>query len=343
METTKETQRMSDPKISVIVPVYKVEPYLHKCLDSIVNQTYRNLEIILVDDGSPDGCPAICDEYARRDPRVRVIHQENGGVSAARNAGLDAATGDWIGWVDPDDWIEADMYESLLENALAYEADIAVCGRVERHPDKDVFWGWEAVQVWDQEQAVGQLLEDKALRNYQCDKLWRRELFEGVRFPVGEIFEDITVTCQLLLRARRVIALPGTKYNYRQRFDSIVRNQSFSQQLSYVRAARRQMETLRPVWPQYEPQMAAQWVAASIGLWMTYHTVPKGEREQYRQDLRQIARAVKAHQADTLRYRDLGLAGRLILRLMPYDTWWSFQLCGWIGALYRRRHRMEEH
>ena len=99
------------PKISVIVPVYKVEPYLRKCLDSIVNQTYRNLQIILVDDGSPDNCGKICDEYAARDRRIEVIHQENGGISAARNAGLNLADGDYIGWVDSDDWIEPEMYE----------------------------------------------------------------------------------------------------------------------------------------------------------------------------------------------------------------------------------------
>ena len=106
---------MQTPKISVIVPVYKVEPYLRKCLDSIVGQTYQNLEIILVDDGSPDKCGEICDEYARRDERIQVIHQENGGVSAARNAGLKKVTGEWIGWIDPDDWAEPDMFEYLLK------------------------------------------------------------------------------------------------------------------------------------------------------------------------------------------------------------------------------------
>ena len=101
---------MDTPKISVIVPVYKVEQYLRKCLDSIVNQTYCNLEIILVDDGSPDSCGAICDEYVTKDGRVNAIHKENRGVSSAKNTGLSAATGEWVGWVDADDWIEPDMY-----------------------------------------------------------------------------------------------------------------------------------------------------------------------------------------------------------------------------------------
>ena len=115
-------------KISVIVPVYKVEPYLRRCVDSILAQTHKNLEVILVDDGSPDGCPAICDEYAAKDSRVKVIHKENGGVSSARNAGLDTATGDYIGFVDSDDWIEPDMYEDLLGALKETEADFSMCG-----------------------------------------------------------------------------------------------------------------------------------------------------------------------------------------------------------------------
>ena len=116
---------MKNETISVIVPVYKVEPYLRECVDSIINQTYKNLEIILVDDGSPDNCGAICDEYAAKDSRVRVIHKENGGVSSARNAGIEAATGDYIGFVDSDDWIEPDMYENLLESLQRENAEIA--------------------------------------------------------------------------------------------------------------------------------------------------------------------------------------------------------------------------
>ena len=105
-----------EEKISVIIPVYNVEPYLRKCLDSVINQTYRNLEIIIVDDGSPDNCGAICDEYAARDDRVIVIHKKNGGVSAARNDGIRIASGKWITFVDPDDWCEPDYYEMLISS-----------------------------------------------------------------------------------------------------------------------------------------------------------------------------------------------------------------------------------
>ena len=119
---------MSNIMISVIVPVYKVEPYLHKCLDSILSQTYQNLEIILVDDGSPDRCGAICDEYAQKDPRVKVIHKENGGIATARNAGMRIAAGDYWMFVDSDDWLEADAISNLYQLLAEYNADLAIGG-----------------------------------------------------------------------------------------------------------------------------------------------------------------------------------------------------------------------
>ena len=117
----------SQPKISVIVPVYETEGLLDRCVESIVGQTYKNLEIILVDDGSPDNCPAMCDEWAEKDSRIRVIHKENGGVSSARNAALDIATGDYIGFVDSDDWIEPEMYSSLIQKISESGKNIALC------------------------------------------------------------------------------------------------------------------------------------------------------------------------------------------------------------------------
>ena len=126
--------------ISIIVPVYKVEPYLRKCVDSILAQTYKNLEIILVDDGSPDNCPALCAQYAKEDPRVRVIHKENGGVSTARNAGLDAATGEYVTFVDSDDWIDPDMYVSMMTRIREYGCDAVLCDCLKEYPDRSALY-----------------------------------------------------------------------------------------------------------------------------------------------------------------------------------------------------------
>lgn len=116
-------------KISIIIPVYNVERYLEKCIDSILQQTFKDIEVVLVNDGSQDQCGEICDRYKQKDNRIKVVHKENGGVASARNAGLKIATGEWIGWVDADDWIEPDMFNYLIENAIVYGADIAEIGR----------------------------------------------------------------------------------------------------------------------------------------------------------------------------------------------------------------------
>ena len=165
---------MSQPLLSIIVPVYKVEDYLCRCLDSILGQTYENFELILVDDGSPDGCGAICDRYAQQDPRVKVIHKENGGVSSARNAGLAQAKGEWIGWVDPDDWVDEDMYAYLMTAVLEEGADVAVCGRIEEYEDHTRERGWEERRVLDREEAMHYLLLNDDMQNLLWDKVWKR-------------------------------------------------------------------------------------------------------------------------------------------------------------------------
>lgn len=329
---------MKEPKISVIVPVYKVEPYLRKCLDSIVNQTYRNLEIILVDDGSPDNCGAICDEYAAGDGRIRVIHQENGGVSSARNAGLSAVTGEWVGWVDSDDWIEPDMYEYLLKNALAQNADIAVCSRAERYRAQTVFRAWECVTILEPEQALKALLENDMMQNYLWDKLWRRELFQNIRFPKGRTFEDIAVMDKLFLEAGRVVCLPGVKYHYVQRSDSIVADISLLNRWDHYTAARNRYDTMKDEWPQFRQLLEAQCVASAVGIWTSYYANPKEERRKYQEELKEVAAFGKAHYRDAFQYMNLGLAGRMVLHLIPYATWWAFGLAGLVGWGYKVKH-----
>ncbi|MCF0156053.1 MAG: glycosyltransferase, partial [Veillonella sp.] len=143
-------------KISVIVPIYNVEPYIHQCVDSIINQTYKDLEIILVDDGSPDNCGKICDEYAAKDDRVKVIHRPNGGLSAARNSGLDVATGEYIAFVDSDDYIACNMYSDMMEFMLKHKLDIVVCSsyRVKNSKIKEEKYTYEETTILTQVQQL---------------------------------------------------------------------------------------------------------------------------------------------------------------------------------------------
>lgn len=329
---------MSTPFISVIVPIYKVEPYLRKCLDSIVGQTYANLEIILVDDGSPDGCGAICDEYAARDERIRVIHKENGGVSSARNVGLAAATGAWIGWVDPDDWIEPDMFAYLLSNALAFHAEIAICSRYEERRRRSVFLGWKKTEVIGTEEAMFRLLEDCAMQNHLWDKLYRRELYEGFCFPEGRTYEDVAAVYRLFERAKKIVCLSEAKYHYLQRADSIVGNVSLENRMNHYIAMRERCEDMRERWPQMIDLMEQECVNASIGLWCGYLQNPREERQKYLPQLKEIAVFNKAHGGQLLRGNTLGLAGKWALKQTFSTAPWSFFLANVISKLYWLKH-----
>lgn len=329
---------MYEPVISVIVPIYRVEPYLRQCLDSVVGQTYRKLEIILVDDGSPDHCGSICDEYAAHDARIQVIHKKNGGISSARNAGLAAASGEWIGWVDADDWIEPDMYEYLLLHALSRQADIVVCSRYEEYRNRRVFHGWEKEKHMATDQALHALLENRTLNNLLWDRLWKREIFEGVQFPEGRTYEDIAVMHWLFLRTKLVVCLPEAKYHYRQRPGSIVNDASLANRMNHFAASKARYDALAETWPQFSHLMEAQCVASAIGIWCGYFLNPRCDRRKYRSNMQDIAGFSKRHYRSALRNMGLGLAGRFVVRLTPYATVWSFALAGAVGWAYRQKH-----
>lgn len=332
---------MNAPKISVIVPVYNVEPYLPKCLDSIVGQTYQNLEIILVDDGSPDNCGSICDAYAARYGYIKVIHKANGGVSSARNAGMAAATGEWIGWVDSDDWIEPEMYDSMIKKACELEADIVVCSRYEQYRSHSVFRGWEEEQILNTEDALKQLLKNEKMQNFLWDKLWRQELFQGQSFPEGRTFEDIAVMHRLFARAKRVVCLPEANYHYLQRPGSIVDNKSLENQINHFRAAKLRLDEMRGEWPGFIYLLESQCVASSITIWCAYYKNLPEERIKYDETLKEISGFAKKNYRHALRHMSLGITGRAVLRLTPYTAWWSFGLARIFGWIYKLKHGRE--
>ncbi|NQX46881.1 glycosyltransferase [Paenibacillus tritici] len=210
------------PEISIIVPIYNVELYLNKCVDSILAQSFSNFEVILVNDGSPDKCGEICEYYKELDPRVVVIHKQNGGLSDARNYGIEVARGRYIGFVDSDDWIEPDMYESLYSLITSHDADIAACGHYEVMDDVPLEKSFShEVHVYNNAQGLDKLLEDKEIQNLAWDKLYKAELFAQVRYPVGKYFEDIFTTYKLFLQADKTVLLDSPKYMYLKRSDSI--------------------------------------------------------------------------------------------------------------------------
>lgn len=218
---------MCEELVSVIIPVYQAEPYLKQCVDTVLHQTHRNLEVILVDDGSPDNCPKLCDEYALLDQRVKVIHKLNGGVSSARNTGLDAAKGAFISFVDSDDWIDCDFLESLLRAIKSNAADVSVCGIIKVYPEHyKTRLFYESDRVLTGEEPEREILKNDQMSSHLINKLFKRSLFDDIRFPEGKNYEDIFVMHRVFAAAKTVAVLKDVKYYYRQREGSIVNTPS---------------------------------------------------------------------------------------------------------------------
>lgn len=226
------------PLISVIIPVYKVEVYLDRCVQSVCRQRYRNLEIILVDDGSPDRCGAMCDEYAQQDERIRVIHQQNEGLSAARNAGLQQATGQLIAFVDSDDYVSEDYILFLFELRERFSADIAVCGFFDVRGKRITPWRKQEGEdyVTDSVAAVRNMLYTIDFDASVCGKLFPRTLFETIQFPVGRLYEEVMTTYRLLLSVRCVAISRSPQYYYVKHEASIVSSRFTKQSLDMLEA-----------------------------------------------------------------------------------------------------------
>lgn len=248
--------------ISVIVPVYKVEKYLDRCVQSIVDQTYRNLEIILVDDGSPDNCPAMCDIWAAKDDRIRVIHQKNAGSGAARNAALDIAGGELIAFVDSDDYLAPDMYEHLY-GMLQQGAQIAECDYVDVYDDGVIFKGIDDLPlVLNGQEAMAAHIQDKMFRQIIWNKLYRREVIGDIRFPIGKRIDDEFFTYQVIGNASKLIRSDRVCYAYRQQPESVM-HMSFSMpRLQALDAKCRRLRFLE----EHMPELVSQ---ARVNLWYT--------------------------------------------------------------------------
>ena len=230
---------MTKPLISVIVPIYAVEDYLRECVDSILAQTWENFELILVDDGSPDNCGAICDGYAARDDRVRVIHQENGGVSAARNAGLDIASGDYISFIDGDDTVAPRFLECLA----SADADIAQCGFAYDVGELADSAGFEYID--GREMALRMYGDGDVAYVVVWNKLWRRESLRELRFPIGKRYEDEFFTWRTFETAATAAVTGASLYYYRQQEGSFMHQEVSVRFMDAVEALQERAEHYR--------------------------------------------------------------------------------------------------
>lgn len=287
-----------EPLLSVIVPVYNVEAYLPRCLDSILSQSYQNLEVLLVDDGSKDGSGRACDEYAARDSRVRVLHKENGGLSSARNAGLDMAKGEYLTFVDSDDWIEPDSYGSMLALLEAYGAKLLCAGRY----DVDGATGEKTRGLCPQreeciggEEMVGRMFLWDNCDSSACDKLYHRGLFQGFRYPEGKVCEDVPVTYKIVLQAQRVVLWDRPFYNYFHHPNSITTASISEKSFHFSQHTAEIYPYIRENHPAIEPQARYLRVRSLTHILLLLEQAEENVRRRYSQQYHALRRALREH------------------------------------------------
>lgn len=210
--------------VTIIVPIYKVENYLNRCVDSILNQTYKNLEIVLVNDGSPDKCGEICDQYAKKDSRVKVIHKKNGGLSDARNAGLEISTGKFVSFIDSDDWVHTNFIETLYIMLNETKSDISCCNFI-KTDNEQIYINDTKKEIFEfsNVEALEQLYDKLYIQMVVAwGKLYKKSLFKNINFPVGRIHEDEFTTHKLFYKSSKIVYTSEKLLYYWQREDSIM-------------------------------------------------------------------------------------------------------------------------
>ena len=248
-----------DPLISIIGPVYKVEAYLPQCLDSICGQTYQNLEILLVDDGSPDRCGEICDKYAARDSRIRVLHKQNGGLSDARNAGMQQMSGSYLMFVDSDDMLPPDAVQTLFETALSENAELVIGDHrrfSEMLPEENAKKKTVEVHRLTGSEAMRDMLQNGCAA---WARLYQREIHQHIPFPVGEINEDEAIAIQILENCTRVVKTSEVVYYYRCRPESITTSDFAAPKMAWSKHCAENLKYIQAHHPSLEPDAAARY------------------------------------------------------------------------------------
>lgn len=269
-------------KISIIIPIYNVEQFLPKCLDSIIKQTYKNLEIILVNDGSTDTCPQICDKYATKDSRIKVIHKENGGLSDARNAGFQFVTGDYLAFVDSDDLVSLDFYENLLKISIQKNADIVESGILKFTDEKDLqnLQQDNSVEEFETEKAL-ELLMKEQLKQVVWNKLYKTNIVNNLLFEKGKIHEDEFWTYQIFARAKKIVKTNYPLYFYRQQEESIMAEKYSIRRLSGVEAREKRLEFMEKNFPNLTNLAVAKFWHSAFNNYQAIVRNPKLDEDFY--------------------------------------------------------------
>lgn len=269
-----------EEQISVIVAIYNIEKFLNKCIESIVKQTYKNLEIILVDDGSDDESSIICDNWKEKDNRIKVIHKQNEGVAIARNTGLKNVTGKYITFVDGDDYIESDLIEMLYKNLLENNTQIAVGGYIYEDYSGERLMKSKEDYITNSEDAIRRMIMGDDMYIAVWGKIYKKEIFDGIEFPVGQINEDLETTYKLFDKAEKISHIAKAKYHYVQRNGSIMHTKFKIEQTSVVEFKENLLKLVEKKYPNIVDD-AERFLMSSLN-WCTVLTYKNKFRREYK-------------------------------------------------------------
>ena len=320
---------MASELVTVIVPIYKVEAYLDKCISSIVCQTYQNLEIILVDDGSPDRCPEICDEWARKDSRIRVIHKANGGLSDARNAALEIARGEYLCFVDSDDFVSEDMCEVMIDALKTNQADIVSTSFSIYKNGKYEFSNHFRSRCLTSKEAVQEILLNGCITPSACGKLYSRECFVNVRFPINEIYEDFAVMPTLFSKCKRVYYCEKPLYVYRHNDSGITKSAYSKKHSDRILRDKQIARDVLAFWPDLDHELR---YSVGTGSLSSLLLLAKDEErvKTFRADYDYYLKNVKDNFGLLFAHRNMSASDRLKLLLVRLELY---------GPLWRILHR----
>lgn len=272
-----------NPKISIIVPVFNVEKFVGDCIESILSQSFIDFELILINDGSTDGSGDICDEYAKKDNRIQVIHKENGGQSSARNIGINVAKGHYIGFIDSDDWIHSDMYQILYNKAIEFDADIAACNIIQYNQDdsKYYFCNDSKEYLYDRNSAMSELYLNQRLTFSPCNKLYKIDLFKEIRFKEGFILEDIDFSYRIIHQCKRIFYIGEAFYNYRYNDKSTMRKTFSKKRLDEYEVRKNLYGFYLENYPSCADEVYAEWFLTGLMLYVNIDKYYNNEKNQY--------------------------------------------------------------
>lgn len=332
-----EEGEIVDKKISVVVPIYKVEKYLAKCIESILNQTYMNLELILVDDGSPDNCGKLCDYYAQKDSRIFVIHKTNGGISTARNAGMKVATGDYICFVDSDDWVKENMLECLLNIALKYDADITVGGVLLATVVEDYY------TIEPEESSapkINCINKTEAIDHYLLEpwgawnKLYKMNIHKHIFFPEGKIHEDEAIMFALLACSEKIAYTNEKLYVYVQRKGSITSQEFSLQRFDWFCSWRYNFTFVKDNYPQFTDKCVSKY--CDVILYIINAMIYK-DNDKYGNEIKEVMSAIRKEKKYLFNSKYIKLTRKIRLGVLLISDYFNkYEIYKWVYKILKK-------